>query len=183
MNDHRDPPRLETPRLILRAHRLDDFEPMAAMWADPAVVRHISGQPSSRQETWFRLLRYGGLWRFLGYGFWAVQDKATDAFLGEVGFADVKREIEPSLAGKPEAGWVLTPAAHGQGLATEAVRRIVAWADATLGHAATACIVDPEHKASIRVARKAGFADIARTSHQGVPTLVMERRRGAAPHG
>ena len=39
-------PVIETERLLLRGHRLDDFEALAAMWADPAVVRFIGGKPS-----------------------------------------------------------------------------------------------------------------------------------------
>lgn len=38
-----DIPVIETARTILRAHRLDDFEDYAAMWADPAVTRFIAG--------------------------------------------------------------------------------------------------------------------------------------------
>lgn len=40
-------PIIETERLILRAHRLDDFPALAAMWGDPVVARFISGQPST----------------------------------------------------------------------------------------------------------------------------------------
>ena len=59
-------PTLETPRLALRAHRRDDFAACAAMWADPEVVRHIGGRTFSAEESWSRLLRYGGLWTLLG---------------------------------------------------------------------------------------------------------------------
>ena len=37
-------PVIETERLILRGHRLDDFEGLAAMWADPEVTRYIGGK-------------------------------------------------------------------------------------------------------------------------------------------
>jgi RimJ/RimL family protein N-acetyltransferase len=32
-------PVIETERLILRGHQVDDFEDIAAQWADPAVVK------------------------------------------------------------------------------------------------------------------------------------------------
>ena len=38
-------PVIETERLILRAHHVDDFEHIAAQWADPAVVKYIGGTP------------------------------------------------------------------------------------------------------------------------------------------
>lgn len=47
-------PVLETDRLLLRAHRLEDFPACAAMWADPAVVAHISGDPSSEEQSFAR---------------------------------------------------------------------------------------------------------------------------------
>jgi RimJ/RimL family protein N-acetyltransferase len=45
-----DIPVIETPRTILRAHRLDDFDAYAAMWADPVVTRFIAGgKPRTRE--------------------------------------------------------------------------------------------------------------------------------------
>jgi len=169
-------PSLETARLLLRAHRLDDYEPSAAMWADEAVVRYISGRPSTRDQSWSRLLRYAGHWTLLGYGYWVVEELATGRFLGEAGFADYHRQIEPSLEGVPELGWALTPGAQGRGYATEAVRAAIAWGQEHL-HAfkRTACIIAPENLASIRVAEKAGFQLIAHTTYLGEPCLMFDR--------
>ena len=61
-------PVLETPRLLLRPHTLDDFPATFAMWSDPEVVRFIGGRPFTREEAWARLLRYVGHWTMLGYG-------------------------------------------------------------------------------------------------------------------
>lgn len=171
-------PRLETQRLILRGHRLADFEATAALWADPAVVRFITGQPSTREEAWARFLRYAGHWRVCGYGYWVAEDRQTGAFVGEIGFADYQRDIEPPLDGRPEAGWVLASSAHGRGLATEAVRCITAWADAHLHNPTTVCILQPDHAASLRVADKVGYRPSLTASYRGRETLVMERPKG-----
>ncbi len=145
------------------------------MWADPEVVKYISGVPSTLQATWFRMMRYLGHWALLGFGYWAVEDKATKAFAGEVGFADFKRDIDPPIAGIPELGWVIKTAMHGQGFATEAVRAAAEWGDAHLESKRTVCMVAPENLASIRVAEKAGFAEYARTTFMGEPTVMYER--------
>ena len=168
-------PVIETERLRLRGHRVDDFGDVAAMWADPAVVRYIGGRPFSAEESWSKILRYAGLWPLLGYGYWAIEEKATGRFAGEAGFADFRREIEPPLNGMPEAGWVLARWAHGQGFATEAVRAALAWADRHLGGRRTACIVDPVHAASIRVALKCGYREFARATYKGQPTVMLRR--------
>lgn len=56
-----------------------------------------------RHRSW-DVSRYAGQWSLLGYGYWVVEDKRTGRFAGEVGFADFKRVIEPSLDGVPEIG-------------------------------------------------------------------------------
>jgi len=128
-------PPIDTERLTLRGHGLEDFTESAAMWADPEVTRHIGGKPFSAEEVWTRLLRY----------------------VGEVGFADYKRNIEPSLGGVPEIGWALASWARGKGFATEAVRAAVAWGCGALRVRAH-CMFDHE-----------------RTTYKGQPILIFER--------
>ncbi len=145
------------------------------MWADPVVVRHISGRPSTAEESWRRLLRYAGLWPLLGFGYWAVEERATGQYIGDVGLADFHRDMVPPLGDMPEAGWVLASRAHGKGFATEALGAVLAWTDRELARRTTACIIDPENKASIRVATKCGYVEFARGSVKGSPVLVLRR--------
>lgn len=168
-------PVLETGRLRLRGHRLEDLDACAAMWADPIVTRHIGGRPFSREEVWSKILRYAGHWSLLGFGYWVVEDKATGEFLGEAGFADFKREIEPAIEGMPEIGWALVPSAHGKGLATEAVRALCAWADQRFGSAPTVCMIDPENIASAWVAKKCGYREFQRAVYKDHPTVLYRR--------
>jgi RimJ/RimL family protein N-acetyltransferase len=169
-----DIPVIETERLRLRGHGPGDLEACAAMWGDPIVARFIGGRPSTREETWGRLLRYAGLWAFLGFGYWAAEDKADGRYVGDVGFADFKREIVPSMDGVPETGWAFSPSVHGRGYATEAVSATLSWADERF--AASVCIIDPENLASIRVGLKCGYQEIARTSYRGDPTIMYRRQ-------
>ncbi|MBC5815437.1 MAG: GNAT family N-acetyltransferase [Candidatus Eremiobacteraeota bacterium] len=170
-------PEVETNRLILRAHRAGDLAACAAMWADPVVVRHIGGAPSTLQATWFRILRYGGMWPLLGYGYWAVEEKTSGRFIGELGFADFKREMQPSISGIPEFGWVLASAFHGKGYATESMRAAVAWSDKHIEAPLTVCIIDPQNVASVRVAQKTGYVEKVRSSLGGEETILFERAR------
>lgn len=150
-------PPLETARLRLRPHRADDLDALHAIWSDPEVYRHLGGRPATRQDAWMRLLRYGGLWPLLGYGYWAIEEKAGGALVGDIGYADFRRDIAPALDGMPELGWVLGPAFHGRGYASEALAAITAWGDAHLGRRRDVCIVAPDNAGSIRVAEKGGF--------------------------
>lgn len=174
-------PILETERLRLRGYRLADFIHSAAMWADPKVTEHIGGKPLSEEESWTRFLRYAGHWSVMGFGYWVVEEKASGNFLGEVGFADYKREIEPSLKGIPEIGWVLAAHAHGKGFATEAVHAAVVWGDKHFQPARTACIIAPDNLPSVRVAEKCGYRESQHATYKGRPTLMFERQASVAP--
>jgi RimJ/RimL family protein N-acetyltransferase len=167
-------PVFETERLRLRGHGLADFDAVAAMWADPRVVRHISGKPSSREESWARLLRYAGHWALLGYGFWMIEEKANDRFVGEGGFGDFKREFDPPFDA-PEQGWALTPSAHGKGYASEAVAAMLAWGEAHFARRDFVCMIAPENGPSLRVAAKAGYRETALTTYKGEPAIVLRR--------
>ena len=90
----------------------------------------------------------------------------------------LERDLQPGFDGAPEIGWVLSPTAHGQGFATEAVQAALAWADASLDQRATACIIAPANTASIRVALKNGFREKLTTTYRDSVTLMFERLRG-----
>ena len=170
-------PVIETERLRLRGHWPDGFRRLPGAVERANVYRHITGKPGTEGEAWARILRYIGHWSALGFGYWAVEDKATGQFVGEVGFADYKREIEPPLTGMPELGWVMTPARHGQGYGTEAVGAAVAWGDAHFGSRRMCCIAAPENTASLRLAAKFGFREVLRTTYLGDPTIMFIRER------
>ena len=108
----------------------------------------------------------------------AVVAADTGAFVGEVGFADYRRDLQPSIHGTPEIGWALMPAAQGRGIATEAVRAAVAWGDGAFADPRTVCIIDPGNLPSLRVAEKLGYRAILQTVYKGDPTLLLERLRG-----
>ena len=175
MSNENLPPVIETDRLRLRPHQVDDFADCVAMWSDPAVTRYTIGDPSPPQRTWMRILAYRGHWALLGFGYWAVEEKVTGRYIGEVGFAEFKRDIQPSIEGMPELGWALITQAHGKGYATEALRAAVAWGDNHFGSARTACIIHQDNRPSFRVADKLGYKEFFRTSKDGEPETVLVR--------
>ena len=174
----RDAPTLETARLLLRPFLESDIEAQSRTMADPGVVRHLGGSPFSREESWRRLLCAPGLWNLLGYGYWAVVERDGGAYVGQIGFADFKRDLEPNIEGLPEMGWILAPEMHGKGDASEAVGAAIRWADKVLKAPELTAIIDHANSASIRVAEKSGFSIREEARYRGAPILLFRRRAG-----
>lgn len=167
-------PVIETERLRLRGHELRDFDNSALMWGDENVARFISGKPSTREESWGRFLRFLGHWQALGNGFWLIEDKATGAFIGEGGFGQFERDLEPRIDA-PEQGWAFLPAHHGKGYAFEAMSAAIVWGEAHFGRTDFICIIAPENRPSLALAAKLGYREYARSSYKGEPTVMLRR--------
>ncbi|MHA1547218.1 MAG: GNAT family N-acetyltransferase [Alphaproteobacteria bacterium] len=166
---------LETERLRLRAPVLKDFGASAALCMDDEVMRFITGRVATREEAWARFMRWVGHWSLCGFGFWLVEEKSSNYFVGEIGVADLKRDLDPAMDAKLEAGWVLATWAHGKGFATEAMQAVLAWSDQQFSGVGTYCIIDPGHQASLRVAEKCGFGQAANTLYRDEPVVVLQR--------
>lgn len=115
---------LRTPRLVLRPWRDADLAPWAAMNADPEV-REFLGEPLTREQSDASVARFRADFARRGYGWWAVEVRATGAFAGFAGLDDVDEDTP--LTGV-EIGWRLARHMWGMGCATEAARAVLAHA-------------------------------------------------------
>lgn len=168
-------PTLTTERLLLRGPAMQDFASSFSLWSDTAVTRHIGGRPLQEEECWSRFLRYLGHWTLLGFGYWIVEERETGAFLGEVGFSDYKRNIDPSLGDRPEIGWIIAPFHHGKGYATEAVTAALQWGSVYLQSKEAACFIEPGNHASVRVAERCGFTKYSEGIYKDSPVVIYTR--------
>jgi RimJ/RimL family protein N-acetyltransferase len=166
---------IETERLILRQHRLDDFEDICNVYGDAEVMRFITGRASTREESWARLLRYVGHWNLLGYGFFAIVEKASGRFAGDAGLARFQRGLGQGFDDFDESGWVLAGWAHGHGYAAEALTAVHEWHRHRFGAQRTVCIVSPDHHRSLRLAEKLGYRRYGELSYHGEPVAALER--------
>jgi len=151
MLDLSEIPVLETERLRLRRPELRDFEAYAALSADPEVMRFIGeGVPQGRRRAWQAFTGMLGHWSVRGYGQFAVESKASGAFLGRVGL------YEPDPWPGIEIAWALAREHWGSGFAPEAAAAVRDWAFGTLKLPRLVSVIIPENRASIRVAEKIG---------------------------
>jgi RimJ/RimL family protein N-acetyltransferase len=145
-------PTLETARLILRGWRPEDFEPYAAMLADPETARFITaqGRALTAAEAWNETAWLIGHWQMLGHGMFVVEERGTGAFLGRVG------PLRPPWWPGFEIAWSLAPGARGKGYATEAARAAIGWSFASFPLERIISTIDPRNQASRRVAERLG---------------------------
>jgi RimJ/RimL family protein N-acetyltransferase len=144
-------PRIETERLLLREFRADDFEPYAAIMADPDVARHLGdGRPMGRFDAWRSLAMFAGHWALKGFGVWAVEEKATGAFMGRIGC------WEPADWPGFEIAYTLGRPYWGKGYASEGAAASLRYARETLGRTRIISIIRPDNAGSIAVATKLG---------------------------
>lgn len=167
-------PRIETDRLILRGHALDDIPGRAAMVSDEEGMRFVGGC-QNHEENVGRILRYAGHWQLYGRGPFAVEEKASGALIGEIGVADFQRGLGPRFDGEPEALWVLSRAAHGKGYAAEAMAAALAWHEGAFGPRRLVCIIAPDNAPSLALAAKLGFTPFAEAVFKERPVVMLER--------
>ena len=145
-------PTLETPRLILRGWRPEDFAPYAAMLADPETARFITrhGEPYSEHQVWGEMAWLIGHWQMLGYGMFVVEERATGNFVGRIG------PLAPPGWPGFEIAWGLARPAWGKGYAQEAARTAIDWSFETLPLDRIVSIIHPDNHPSQRVAERVG---------------------------
>jgi RimJ/RimL family protein N-acetyltransferase len=167
-------PVLRTERLILRGFTQDDFEPFAAIVADPEVVQYLDdGAPISRADCWRGIALFLGHWHLRGYGWWAVEEQQSGRFLGRIGLYNP--EGWPGI----EVGWLLRRDAWGHGLATEGATAALAFAFEVVGADHVISIIDARNVRSIRVAEKIGSRYERDMKHGEKPVVVYGTYRHA----
>lgn len=167
-------PSLETERLLLRHVRPSDVDYFAETHADEEVMRHVGG-PLCREDAWRRALTGAGFWGVLGIGLWAVERRSDGKTIGHVGFFDFQRDMDPSIAGEPEMGWIFSPDGQGQGFATEAGRAALKWFDSAVGAITIPAIIDLDNVSSMRLAERLGFERQADAIYREKPIGFFRR--------
>jgi RimJ/RimL family protein N-acetyltransferase len=145
------------------------------MFSDEELFRFIGAPSVSREDAWNRLLRYAGHWSLLGFGLFAVFEKASGQFIGEVGHADFHRGLGERFDGFPEAAWILVRSAHGQGFASEAVLAAHKWIDQRCAPSRTVCIINPDNLPSLRLAETLGYEVFDNSTYKGKVCVLLER--------
>ena len=144
-----DTPVLETPRLLLRPPRREDFDGWAEFAADEETMRYLGG-PVPRAVAWRYFLTIAGAWSIQGFAMFSVFEKASGRWVGRVG------PWFPEGWPGAEVGWGILRDRWGRGYAGEAAAAAMDWSFAALGWTDVIHIIDVGNAASVAVARKLG---------------------------
>lgn len=160
-------PTLQTARLVLRPHRIEDAEAIFEMRSHPEATRFLSGGPPSdlatEQARLRRVITRVDALEMLGWTITLPRSRASavdgaeraaddDRFVGLVGIVRIDRKNA-----KAEIGYELDRAHWGKGIMREAVAKVVEHGFGALGLHRLEIRTDAENERSIRVALVLGF--------------------------
>ncbi len=171
----REAPRIETERLVLRPWQKADRRPYHELLQHPEVHRHFGPQPMGMEECWRRLMAAVGGWQLNGFGGWAVERKADGKLIGMTALFTAWRDLQPEFGEDPEMGWIFAAETHGQGMASEACKAVLGWAEASLAPTPIWAIIAPANAPSLKLADKLGFKRVHETLYHDDPTVVLRR--------
>jgi RimJ/RimL family protein N-acetyltransferase len=167
--------RLETARLVIRTFEPRDAGAWIAMVNDPEVNRFLPPSADATMAIFQEAIRRRhSMEREIGYTMWAVEDKATGAFLGQCGIRPVDEGAGPEI----DLAYHYTRASWNKGYATEAVIAVLAHGLGPVGLDRIMAVAMPENVGSWRVMEKVGMRYQGLVDYYGLAGLkkyVAER--------
>ena len=162
----------ETERLRCRRWIAGDLAALLVVYGDADAMQWVGdGQPLNEADArrWLKVTEDNYDRR--GYGMFALEQRRHDGDDDVVGFCGL---VHPGGQAEAEVKYALRRAHWGQGLATEAVRGLLAYGAARHGLKTVIATVAPDNLASLRVLTKAGLALAPmRTNDDGTQTQVL----------
>jgi RimJ/RimL family protein N-acetyltransferase len=140
---------LETPRLILRPPRLEDFDAWALFLEDEVATRFIGG-PQPRATAWRTFMSMCGCWHMTGIAMFSVIEKSSGRWVGRLG------PWYPEGWPEPEIGWGIAREHWGKGYASEGAAAAMDYAFDVLGWDHVIHCIDENNLASQGVAKRLG---------------------------
>jgi ribosomal-protein-alanine N-acetyltransferase len=158
-----DIPAVTTPRLTLRAFTDKDVEPLYHIFGGKDVLRYFPNtKPPSRDQVQRMICGQLKHWEEFGYGWWAIELRSKNEFIGWSGLQFLPETKETEVA------YLLGQAFWGKGLGTEAAQAGLQYGFENVGLENIVAIVHPENRASRRVIEKLGMSFVDRSRYFGM---------------
>lgn len=143
---------LTTGRIRLRGMHDSDQENLYKLFTDAEVMKYYPSLKSKRETkewiAWNKRLAKG-----YGVSLWIAEDKETGRFLGQCGI--VPQTVNGSTV--MEIGYMFARCHWGRGYATEAAQACLEYGFGKCHYGRMTALIDPNNRASVRVAEKIGM--------------------------
>ena len=167
---HRTAPTLTGNRVVLRHYTATDLDRLTEFYQSERTI-HVGGT-QTRDKVWREIGYDAGIWSLLGFGTWAVEERATGEFAGAVALN------HPTDYPETELGWILFEAYEGKGYALEAAGMARDFAFEELELKTFVSYIDPDNARSIRLAERLGAVrDLHANTPHNEPCLVYRHSR------
>ena len=145
------PPTIHTARLVLTPVGEGDLAPVHAHWNDPQVARWLwDANPVPLQTVANLIARSARTYQTEAWGLWALRPTQQAPLIGVCGLSPF--DPTPGI----ELLYSLAPTHWCQGLATEAVTAVLAYAFGTLGLDKIVATTDDANAPSLRLLTRLG---------------------------
>jgi RimJ/RimL family protein N-acetyltransferase len=141
--------RIDTPRLLLRTPRMEDFDGYAALMDDAEAARYIGGR-MPRAAAWRKFMTMAGAWALQGFAMFAVVERDSGAWIGHIG------PWQPEGWPGTEVGWSILRPYWGRGYALEAAEAAIDYSFDTLGWTRVIHTIQAGNTPSIALAERLG---------------------------
>ncbi len=144
---------LLTPRLRLEPMTDAHLQGLFEMNRDPEVMRYITGKPDTIEDTQAMIDRVKARWAEWGYSWWTFIERDGGMIVG----AGCVQHLGRDRANPHELGWRLRRDRWDRGYASEAARRMAAFAVDDLGAPQLVAFCDADNTGSAHVMTKLGM--------------------------
>ncbi len=170
--------RFLTDRLVIRSYTLADAERRhRSITGDPEVMRVSPRGPmadvDATRQGLARLIEHE---RRRGFSLWALEERASGAYVGECGLLLVEL-VGPEV----EVAYRLARDRWGRGYATEAAGACIARGLGPLGLERIVALTAPDHVASRRVMEKCGMRFVGPSTYYGLDLVKYAKERTPRP--
>lgn len=146
-------PVLKTERFILEKMDENYFEPLVNMVSDKDVMKYSGSQVTDAiKHAEFYLQKIDAMYKNKKGIRWAVVDKATNNFIGDIGLYNIDL-----YSNNTEIGYTIARNYWRQGIATECIKEIEKFAFSRLNMNRIIAMIDKNNIPSVRLAEKLGF--------------------------
>lgn len=171
---------VETERLILRRFTPEDAADNYRIYTDPENMRFMGRQPDSVEFERYHLRRHiANYYDRHGFGLWAVVLKENNRLIGRCGL--IFQPVEG--AQEVEITYLIDRHYWARGLATEAAREAVKLGFEKYRLPRIVALINPENRASVRVAEKIGMKYERDVSFRDFGKVAMYALKAREPVG